>query len=83
MVPVLESGSSRNILKSVTPLLISSGLVVRNSICDVLDSVAANDSSVLILVMYSFFILHVFPLDEAFNKFETNSKVAIVCPQIL
>ncbi|KAL6569638.1 hypothetical protein OROMI_014152 [Orobanche minor] len=49
VVPVLESGSSRNILKSVTPLLISSGLVVRNSICDVLDSVASNDSSVLIV----------------------------------
>ncbi|KAL6493967.1 hypothetical protein OROGR_031876 [Orobanche gracilis] len=49
VVPVLESGSSKNILKSVTPLLISSGLVVRSSICDVLDSVAANDSSVLIV----------------------------------
>ncbi|KAL7121582.1 hypothetical protein ACP275_02G190700 [Erythranthe tilingii] len=49
VVTVLESGISENIIKSITPLLISAGLPVRNSICDVLDAVAANDSSVLIL----------------------------------
>ncbi|GER48680.1 small subunit processome component 20-like protein [Striga asiatica] len=49
LVTVMGSGSSKKVLISITPLLISAGLVVRNSICDVLDSVAANDSSVLIL----------------------------------
>ncbi|KAL3835007.1 hypothetical protein ACJIZ3_009743 [Penstemon smallii] len=47
MVPVLGNGSSKRILKSITPLLISAGSVVRTSICDLLDTLAANDSSVL------------------------------------
>ncbi|KAL3626591.1 hypothetical protein CASFOL_030140 [Castilleja foliolosa] len=49
VIAVLGSGSSKKVLNSVTPLLISADLAVRNSICDVLDSVAANDSSVLVL----------------------------------
>ncbi|KAL3622254.1 hypothetical protein CASFOL_033665 [Castilleja foliolosa] len=49
VIAVLGSGSSKKVLNSVTPLLISASLAVRNSICDVLDSVAANDSSVLVL----------------------------------
>lgn len=53
MVTLLESGISKKILNSITPLLISAGLTVRKSICDVLDAVAANDASVLILVTSS------------------------------
>ncbi|XP_073295585.1 uncharacterized protein [Primulina huaijiensis] len=49
VVKVLESGSSKKILHSITPLLISSGLVVRIAICDVLDAIAVKDSSVLTL----------------------------------
>lgn len=51
VVTVQGSGSSKKILNSMTPLLISAGLAVRNSICDVLDAVAANDSSLFILVI--------------------------------
>ncbi|KAG8377667.1 hypothetical protein BUALT_Bualt08G0056700 [Buddleja alternifolia] len=47
VVGVLGSESSRQILKSITPLLISADLAVRITICDVLDAVAVNDSSVL------------------------------------
>lgn len=50
MVTLLGSASSKEILNSITPLLISADLAVRNSICDVLDAVAANDSSMVILV---------------------------------
>lgn len=49
VVKVLESGSNKKILHSITPLLISAGLVVRTAICDVLDTVAEKDSSVLTL----------------------------------
>ncbi|KAK6117565.1 hypothetical protein DH2020_048693 [Rehmannia glutinosa] len=49
VVTILGSGSSKKVLDSITPLLISADLAVRNSICDVLDAVSANDSSVLIL----------------------------------
>ncbi|XP_060178660.1 uncharacterized protein LOC132608895 isoform X2 [Lycium barbarum] len=46
IVEPLGSESSKKIVKSVSPLVISAGLDVRTSICDVLDAVAANDSSV-------------------------------------
>ncbi|PIN21963.1 DRIM (Down-regulated in metastasis)-like protein [Handroanthus impetiginosus] len=49
VVTVLGTESSKKILSSITPLLISAGLAVRTSICDVLDAVAENDSSVLTL----------------------------------
>ncbi|KAL8494904.1 hypothetical protein ACS0TY_019169 [Phlomoides rotata] len=49
VVTLLGSASSKEILNSITPLLISADLAVRNSICDVLDAVAANDSSMFIL----------------------------------
>lgn len=48
---VLGSGSVKKILNSISQLLISADLAVRNSLCDVLDAVASNDSSLLILVM--------------------------------
>ncbi|KAL2486861.1 ARM repeat superfamily protein [Abeliophyllum distichum] len=44
---VLGRGSSKKILNSVSPLLISADPVVRIAICDVLDALAARDSSVL------------------------------------
>ncbi|KAL3329329.1 hypothetical protein AABB24_036434 [Solanum stoloniferum] len=46
IVEPLGSESSKKIVKSVSPLVISAGLDVRTSICDVLDAVAGNDSSV-------------------------------------
>ncbi|KAL3360047.1 hypothetical protein AABB24_016514 [Solanum stoloniferum] len=46
IVEPLGSESSKKIIKSVSPLVISAGLDVRTSICDVLDAVAGNDSSV-------------------------------------
>ncbi|KAK4356825.1 hypothetical protein RND71_022435 [Anisodus tanguticus] len=46
IVEPLGSESSKKIVKSVSPLVISAGLDVRTSICDVLDAVAANDSFV-------------------------------------
>lgn len=46
IVEPLGSESSKKIVKSVSPLVISAGLDVRTSICDVLDAVAENDSSV-------------------------------------
>lgn len=46
IVEPLGSESSKKIVKSVSPLVISAGLDVRTSICDVLDAVAVNDSSV-------------------------------------
>ncbi|MCD9558563.1 U3 snoRNP protein [Datura stramonium] len=46
IVEPLGSESSKKIVKSVSPLIISAGLDVRTSICDVLDAVAVNDSSV-------------------------------------
>ncbi|XP_057768678.1 uncharacterized protein LOC130988750 [Salvia miltiorrhiza] len=49
VVTVLGSGSSKKILNSLSPLLISADLAIRNSICDVLDAVASNDSSLLTL----------------------------------
>lgn len=50
----MGSGSIRKILNSIPPLLISADLAVRNSLCDVLDAVASNDPSLLILVMRVF-----------------------------
>ncbi|KAH6786084.1 hypothetical protein C2S51_038539 [Perilla frutescens var. frutescens] len=49
VVTVLGSGKSKKILNSISPLLISATLAVRNSICDVLDAAASNDSSLLTL----------------------------------
>ncbi|XP_051119137.1 uncharacterized protein LOC127243259 [Andrographis paniculata] len=49
VVTVLGSGSNRRILNSITPLLISSGLDVRIAICGLLETIAADDSSVYIL----------------------------------
>ncbi|CAN4120834.1 unnamed protein product [Withania somnifera] len=46
IVESLGSESSKKIVKSVSPLVISAGLDVRTAICDVLDALAANDSSV-------------------------------------
>lgn len=46
IVEPLGSESSKKIVKSVSPLIISADLDVRSSICDVLDAVAVNDSSV-------------------------------------
>lgn len=46
IVEPLGRESSKKIVKSVSPLVISAGLDVRTAICDVLDAVAANDSSV-------------------------------------
>lgn len=51
MLAVLGSGNTKMILNSITPLLISAGLAVRNSICDILDDATANDSSLFMLVM--------------------------------
>lgn len=51
VVTVLGSGSSKKLLNSISPLLISADLAVRNSICDVLDAVALKDASLSILVM--------------------------------
>ncbi|XP_073124564.1 uncharacterized protein [Henckelia pumila] len=49
VVKVLESGTSKKILPSITSLLMTAGLVVRTAICDVLDAIAVKDSSVLTL----------------------------------
>ncbi|KAM3327222.1 small subunit processome component 20 isoform X1 [Capsicum chacoense] len=46
IVEPLGSESSKKIIKSISPLVISASLDARTSICDVLDAVAANDSSV-------------------------------------
>lgn len=46
IVEPLGSESSKKIVKSVSPLIISADLDVRSSICDVLDAVAVHDSSV-------------------------------------
>ncbi|CAA2935324.1 small subunit processome component 20 homolog [Olea europaea subsp. europaea] len=46
---VLGTGNGKKILNSVSPLLISADPVVRVAICDVLDALAASDSSVLVV----------------------------------
>lgn len=48
----LGNESIKKILKSISPLLISGGLDVRGSVCDVLDALAGNDSSLLKLVHF-------------------------------
>lgn len=52
MVTVLGSGSNKKILNSITPILISASLDVRISLCDLLDTIAANDSSMYMLVIH-------------------------------
>ncbi|KAA8534172.1 hypothetical protein F0562_031635 [Nyssa sinensis] len=47
IIPVLQNESTAKILNAVSPLLISAGLDVRISICDLLDALSGNDSSVL------------------------------------
>ncbi|KAH6811413.1 hypothetical protein C2S51_025175 [Perilla frutescens var. frutescens] len=47
VVTVVGNGKSKKILNSISPLLTSADLAVRNSIIDVLDAVASNDSSLL------------------------------------
>ncbi|VFR01143.1 unnamed protein product [Cuscuta campestris] len=45
VVRPIENKSVKNILKSVSPLLISGGPDIRSSVCDVLDALAGKDSS--------------------------------------
>lgn len=47
IIPVLGTESTTEILNAVSPLLISVGLDVRMSICDLLDALAGSDSSVI------------------------------------
>ncbi|GMP78029.1 hypothetical protein CsSME_00034114 [Camellia sinensis var. sinensis] len=47
IIPVLGTESTTEILNAVSPLLISVGLDVRMSICDLLDALAGRDSSVI------------------------------------
>ncbi|KAH6788665.1 hypothetical protein C2S51_003671 [Perilla frutescens var. frutescens] len=47
VVTVVGNGKSKKILNSISPLLTSADLAVHNSIIDVLDAVASNDSSLL------------------------------------
>ncbi|KAL3506473.1 hypothetical protein ACH5RR_031855 [Cinchona calisaya] len=49
VVEVVGSENSYKILSSVSPLLTFAGLVVRKSICDVLNALAKSDSSVLVV----------------------------------
>lgn len=44
---VLGSESTTKILHAVSPILVSAGLVVRMSVCDLLDALAENDSSII------------------------------------
>lgn len=60
VVKVVGSENSRKILSAVSPLLTFAGLVVRKSICDVLNALAKSDSSVLFVVR--FIILTSFPI---------------------
>ncbi|KAK3010833.1 hypothetical protein RJ639_012410 [Escallonia herrerae] len=46
IIPVLGNECSGKILKTVSPLLISAGLDIRLSICDLLDTLSRNDNSV-------------------------------------
>ncbi|PSS35668.1 Small subunit processome component like [Actinidia chinensis var. chinensis] len=47
IIPVLESESTKEILNAASLLLISVGLEVRMSICDLIDALGATDSSVI------------------------------------
>ena len=55
MVEVVGSENNSKILSSVSPLLTFAGLDVRKSICDVLNALAKDDSSVFVVVIFIFF----------------------------
>ncbi|KAF8392350.1 hypothetical protein HHK36_022692 [Tetracentron sinense] len=50
IIPVLGSETTGKILNAVSPLLISAGLDMRLCICNLLDTIAENDPSVVFLV---------------------------------
>lgn len=52
LIPVLGGESTPEILNAVSPLLISGGLDIRTSICDVLDALAGLDSSVMTVTKF-------------------------------
>lgn len=49
IVPLLRSGNTGNILKAISPFLVSAELDMRLSICDVLDALSKNDLDVLLV----------------------------------
>lgn len=51
IMPLLGSESTSKILSTISPLVISGGQDVRLSICDLLDTLAGTDSSVLAVVI--------------------------------
>lgn len=51
IIPVLGSDSTKTILNAVSPLLTSVELDMRLSICDLLDSLAEVDPSILLVVI--------------------------------
>lgn len=55
IVPLLRSGNTGNILKAISPFLVSAELDMRLSICDVLDALSKNDLDVLLVVILSGF----------------------------
>ena len=58
IIPVSGNESTAKIMNAISQLLISAGLDVRMSICDLLDALAVNDSSaypVVMIVLQLFF----------------------------
>lgn len=52
-IPILENGCTTKILNSISPLYILAELDMRLRVCDLLDALAASDTSILLVVNFA------------------------------